>query len=270
MLVAAHFFSPIGKGALLGVLCQVQAFGFPSFSPQQARSSGTAVIVILVISWISMSFWGGPGFDAASEGLSMATACGVLMMLTWQSYNYARSREKNHHERKELELAIAEVERLTTIDTLTGLYNRQHLHEVLDHETMRGGIGSPGFYVALIDLDHFKQVNDTHGHQVGDEVLVGFAALAKTAFRDTDTVGRWGGEEFLIVMPGGSQAPIDRLLVAVAQAALSNQASELRVTFSAGLAHHRVGETWADTLERADRALYAAKKAGRNQCIAEI
>lgn len=200
----------------------------------------------------------------------MATACGVLMMLTWQSYNYARSREKNQTERKELELAIAEVERLTTIDTLTGLYNRQHLHEVLGHETLRGGVGSPGFCVALIDVDHFKQVNDTHGHQVGDEVLVGFAALAKTAFRDTDTVGRWGGEEFLIVMPGGSQAPIDRLLVAVAQAALSNQASELRVTFSAGLAHHRVGETWADTLERADRALYAAKKAGRNQCIAEI
>lgn len=270
MLVAAHFFSPIGKGALLGVLCQVQAFGFPSFSPQQARGSGAVVIVMLVISWIGMSFWGGPGFDTASEGLSMATACGVLMMLTWQSYNYARSREKNHHERKELELAIAEVERLTTIDTLTGLYNRQHLHEVLDHETMRRGIGSPGFCVALIDLDHFKQVNDTHGHQVGDEVLLGFAALAKSAFRDIDAVGRWGGEEFLIVMPGGSQAPIDRLLVAVAQAKLSSQASELHVTFSAGLAHHRVGESWADTLERADRALYAAKKAGRNQCIADI
>lgn len=270
MLVAAHFFSPIGKGALLGVLCQVQAFGFPSFSPRQARYSGTAVLVMLVISWIGMSLWGGPGFDAASEGLSMATACCVLLMLTWQSYNYARSREKNHTERKELESAIAEVERLTTIDTLTGLYNRQHLHDVLGHETMRSASGTPGFCVALIDLDHFKQVNDTHGHQVGDEVLVGFAALANTAFRDTDTVGRWGGEEFLIVMPGGSQAPIDRLLVAVAQAKLSSQASELRVTFSAGLAHHRVGESWADTLERADRALYAAKKAGRNQCIAEI
>lgn len=270
MLVAAHFFSPIGKGALLGVLCQVQAFGFPSFSPRQARYSGTAVLVMLVVSWIGMSLWGGPGFDAASEGLSMATACGVLLMFTWQSYNYARSREKNQTERKELELAIAEVERLTTIDTLTGLYNRQHLHEVLDHETMRSGSGTPGFCVVLIDLDHFKQVNDTHGHQVGDEVLVGFAALAKAAFRDIDTVGRWGGEEFLIVMPGGTQAPIDRLLVAVAQAALSSQASELRVTFSAGLAHHRAGESWADTLERADRALYAAKKAGRNQCIADI
>ncbi|RZI83745.1 MAG: GGDEF domain-containing protein [Rubrivivax sp.] len=270
MLVAAHFFSPIGKGALLGVLCQVQAFGFPSFSPRQARNSGTAVFVMLVISLIGMSWWGGPEFDAASEGLSMATACAVLLMLTWQSYNYARSREKNHQERQELELAIAEVERLTTIDTLTGLYNRQHLHQVLDHETMRSGVGSPGFCVALIDLDHFKQVNDVHGHQAGDEVLAGFAALAKTAFRDTDTVGRWGGEEFLIIMPGGSQMPIDRLLVAVAQATLSNQASELRVTFSAGLAHHRVGESWADTLERADRALYAAKQAGRNQCIADI
>ena len=270
MLVAAHSFSPIGKGALLGVLCQVQAFGFPSFSPRQARYSGTAVFVMLVISWIGMSLWGGPGFDAASEGLSIATACSVLLLLTWQSYNYARSRERNHKERKELELAIAEVERLTTIDVLTGLYNRQHLHEVLDHETMRSGIGSPGFCVALIDLDHFKQVNDIHGHQVGDEVLVGFASLAKTFFRDTDTVGRWGGEEFLIVMPGGSQTPIDRLLVAVTQAKLSNQASALRVTFSAGLAHHRVGETWEDTLERADRALYAAKEAGRNQCIANI
>jgi diguanylate cyclase len=270
MLVAAHFFSPIGKGALLGVLCQVQAFGFPSFSPRQARYSGAAVLMMLVMSWVGMTLWGGPGFDAASDGLSIATACGVLLLLTWQSYNYARYREKNQKERRELELAIEEVERLTTIDPLTGLYNRQHLHEVLGHETMRSGIGSPGFCVALIDLDHFKQVNDVHGHQVGDEVLVGFAALAKRSFRDTDTVGRWGGEEFLIVMPGGSQNPIERLLVAVAQAKLSNQASELRVTFSAGLAHHRVGATWADTLERADRALYAAKEAGRNQCVADI
>ncbi len=267
MLVAAHFFSPIGKGALLGVLCQVQAFGFPSFSPRQARNSGTAVLVMLVISWIGMSLWGGPGFDAASEGLSITTACGVLLLLTWQSYNYARYREKNHKERKELELAIAEVERLTSIDALTGLYNRQRLHEVLDQETMRIGIGSPGFCVALIDLDYFKQVNDIHGHQAGDEVLRGFAALAKMAFREIDTVGRWGGEEFLIIMPGGSQAPIDRLLVSIAQAKLSNQAPELRVTFSAGLAHHHVGEAWADTLERADRALYAAKEAGRNQCV---
>lgn len=269
MLVAAYFFSPIGKGALLGVLCQVQAFGFPSFSPRQARYAGSAVMVMLVMSWIGMTLWGGPGFDAASHGLIVATACGVLLLLTWQSYNYALYRERNQEERRELELAIAEVERLTTIDTLTGLYNRQHLHEVLDHETIRSGIGSPGFCVALIDLDHFKQVNDIHGHHVGDEVLVGFAALAKTSFRETDTVGRWGGEEFLIVMPGGSQRSIDRLLAAVAQATLSTHASALRVTASAGLAHHRAGETWADTLERADRALYAAKETGRNQCIAE-
>lgn len=270
MLVAAYFFSPIGKGALLGVLCQVQAFGFPAFSPRQARYSGSAVLVMLAMSWIGMTLWGGPGFDAASDGLIIATACGVLLLLTWQSYNYALYREKNQKERRELELAIAEVERLTTIDTLTGLYNRQHLHEVLDHETIRSGIGSPGFCVALIDLDHFKQVNDIYGHQVGDEVLVGFAALAKTAFRDTDTVGRWGGEEFLIVMPGGSRHSMDRLLVAVAQAQLSPQASALRVTASAGLAHHRVGEPWADTLERADRALYVAKETGRNQCIADV
>ena len=69
MLVAAHFFSPVGKGALLGVLCQVQAFGFPSFSPQQARSSGAAVVVILVSSWIGMSVWGGPGIRCRIRGL---------------------------------------------------------------------------------------------------------------------------------------------------------------------------------------------------------
>jgi diguanylate cyclase (GGDEF)-like protein len=245
-------------------------FGFPSFSPRQAWGSGSAVIVMLMLSWVGMSLWSGPNFDPASEGLRVMTACGVLVLLTLQSYNYARSREKTFKERKELELSIAEVQRLSSIDTLTGLYNRQHLHEVLDAEALRSSHGSLGFCVALIDLDHFKRINDTYGHQVGDEVLVGFAALAKTFFRDTDTVGRWGGEEFLIIMPGGSHAPVEGLRVALANARLSEHAPALQVSFSAGIARHRIGETWADTLERADRSLYAAKKAGRNQCKIDI
>ena len=123
--------------------------------------------------------------------------------------------------------------------------------------------------MALIDLDHFKRVNDTHGHGAGDRVLQRFAAVATEVLRETDVMARWGGEEFLVLFPAAraDQAlpGLQRLRARMAQEACLPQQPALRVSFSAGLAEHRTDELTGQTLERADRALYAAKSGGRDQ-----
>lgn len=243
-------------------------FSFGSVSVRRARQLGVSVIGMLALAWVGLATWGNlsPG-ELSTEGLRIAMACSVLLLLTLQSQHFSRFRDQARQEREKLTDAIEQVRRLTTTDALTGLSNRQHLHEVLEHESERNTLHHRGLCLALVDLDHFKRVNDTLGHQVGDEVLAGFAQVARQAMRDVDTVGRWGGEEFLIVMPGGSQVGPQRLLEQVAQSPLSTHAPDLRVTFSAGLALHVSGEPWEATLERADQALYAAKREGRNRCL---
>ena len=267
MLVAGYVFSPLAKGAILAVLCQVLVFSFGSVSVQRSRQLGVSVIGMLALAWVALATWGGlsPN-ELSTEGLRIAMACSVLLLLTLQSQHFSRMRELAALERKKLNEAIEQVRHLSTTDALTGLPNRQHLHEVLDHESERNTLHQRGLCLALVDLDHFKRINDTLGHQVGDEVLANFAQLARRNLREVDTVGRWGGEEFLIVMPGGSRVGPQRLLEEMTSMAMSVQAPDLRVTFSAGLAMHVSGETWEATLERADQALYAAKRAGRNRC----
>jgi diguanylate cyclase (GGDEF)-like protein len=125
--------------------------------------------------------------------------------------------------------------------------------------------------VALLDLDHFKQVNDQHGHRVGDEVLVRFAMVAREVLRQTDLIGRWGGEEFMVLLPDTDPAQLgliglDRLRERLARTQVSGAAADLRVRFSAGIACAVTGETTEQLMARADQALYQAKAAGRDRC----
>ncbi|HET8869438.1 MAG TPA: GGDEF domain-containing protein, partial [Aquabacterium sp.] len=126
-------------------------------------------------------------------------------------------------------------------------------------------------WIALIDLDFFKRINDTWGHGVGDEVLKGFANHAVRTLRSADVVGRWGGEEFLFIMlenPGADpNFGVERLRASLADQAISPSVPDLRIGFSAGLARCLPQETVDATIDRADRALYGAKNAGRNRSV---
>jgi diguanylate cyclase (GGDEF)-like protein len=125
--------------------------------------------------------------------------------------------------------------------------------------------------IALIDIDHFKRINDNHGHAQGDEVLRAFAACASAALRDTDTLGRWGGEEFIVMLPATSieaaAGVMARVHAQLASVGLDAVHPGLRVTFSAGIAQRGAGEPLAATIERADQAMYAAKQGGRNRSV---
>jgi diguanylate cyclase (GGDEF)-like protein len=162
-----------------------------------------------------------------------------------------------------------ELERLATTDDLTGLANRRKLDEVLAQEMRRVERFSEKLSVILIDIDHFKSVNDTHGHHVGDLVLVVVATVIAQTVRAVDTAGRWGGEEFMVICPNTELADAmllaERLRTLVAAADLPVIGSK---TCSFGVAQLGDPETTEEMIARADAALYGAKQAGRNRVLA--
>lgn len=145
-------------------------------------------------------------------------------------------------------------------DPLTGLGNRRWAGLMLDRVR-------PGDAIVLIDLDHFKEVNDNLGHAAGDAALVALGSYLRQQLRGTDEVARYGGEEFIAVLHDSGEAAIDTAQRLVQQWASSDPAPV--TTFSAGVAVHEVGRTSAATLGRADAALYRAKRSGRNQALAD-
>ena len=151
-------------------------------------------------------------------------------------------------------------------DKLTNLCNRLYLDQMLLQLSAQSERYKNNFTLILIDIDYFKSVNDQHGHLVGDQVLIEFASLLKSHTRRSDVVGRWGGEEFLIVCPEtkSSEALLlaEKLRLTVSQHKFTTVVSK---TASFGIAQYQMDETIESCLNRADQALYAAKKSGRNQ-----
>ncbi len=165
-----------------------------------------------------------------------------------------------------LNAANAELERRAVTDPLTGLYNRLKIDELLQHELARVQRYGGALSVVLLDIDHFKAVNDNHGHTAGDRVLakIGETLLSRT--RRTDRVGRWGGEEFLIVCPSSSLEEAVRLAEDLCLTIREQDGpAAARVTASFGLAEYAAGESAEELIHRADLALYDAKRAGRNR-----
>jgi len=271
-LVFCYIFVPDIRPYVLALMCIVQVFGFVNLKPNQAIAVGLSVVLMLLPAYVLLLVTQPTQFDSAHEGVTLAVTAFLFALLTVLSRNFALKRDQVRQERRELLATIEQVSRLMKRDTLTGLYNRQYMQSLLECECERHERSGFGLCVAMIDLDHFKSINDTFGHQVGDEALTGFAHAAQESLRKMDVIGRWGGEEFLVLLvdtePGwqGSLA-VERLREHLAAQRLSPGAPELKLTFSAGLALRKTGETTAQLLERADRALYAAKAQGRNRNV---
>jgi diguanylate cyclase (GGDEF)-like protein len=182
-----------------------------------------------------------------------------------------RDREdKLHAINADLSLAHRNLERIAVTDRLTGLYNRTKLDEVFANELARVERYGESVAIILADIDHFKSVNDTYGHQVGDSVLVEFAATLRKLTRETDTAGRWGGEEFLVICPhldlDGARILAERIRAAVAGHSFSVVGQK---TCSFGVASYRPGDTADTMVKRADEALYEAKQHGRDRVVLE-
>jgi diguanylate cyclase (GGDEF)-like protein len=222
----------------------------------------TAIVFAFLAAFVAFHYgeWASDGFSVESlANVALALCCLTLMV---NYYEQSRSEADAAIEQKNLEL-----ERLSVTDKLTGIFNRNKLDDVLSYELSNAARYDRTFSLILGDIDHFKAVNDRFGHITGDAVLKDFGVLLRSSCRCIDTVGRWGGEEFLIICPetkiDGAWGLAERIRRIVADHPFP---ISKRVTISFGVAEYRRGDDAAALLKRADEALYAAKNRGRN-CV---
>jgi diguanylate cyclase (GGDEF)-like protein len=173
--------------------------------------------------------------------------------------------------REKLERAKQELETMSLTDPLTGLANRRHLMETLEKEISRHGRRERAFSVAILDIDHFKAVNDTHGHLCGDRVLAHLGQTFLEQLRTYDFVARYGGEEFCVILANTALSEATRVMERLRRHVASHpflfESKAVRLTLSAGLTSNQGLEeiTLDALLSRADEALYRAKTEGRNR-----
>ena len=165
---------------------------------------------------------------------------------------------------------FGEVQRLAITDGLTGTHNRRHFFELAERELNRARRFGQPVSAIMLDLDHFKQVNDTYGHAIGDQVLRTVAERCSEGIRDIDILGRYGGEEFAVILPAtglpGAHNMAERLRRYIDDVPVPTDKGDLTVTISLGVASNAQDDAdVAALLNRADAAMYAAKQAGRNR-----
>ncbi|MFP5349556.1 MAG: GGDEF domain-containing protein [Gammaproteobacteria bacterium] len=180
---------------------------------------------------------------------------------------------REFEKRVEAERVAQDMTRLAITDPLTRLMNRRGITVSLIDAMAQAERYDHPLSIAMADIDHFKSVNDSHGHDAGDKVLVDVAALLSEALRMPDKVGRYGGEEFLVVLPHTALAQAkkiaERMRAAVEGWTFEHGVNKNHVTISIGLTQYRKGEDLEQLLSRVDQALYQAKSAGRNKVITQ-
>lgn len=204
---------------------------------------------------------------AMSEGLVAITA-EILSIVQASQAELAETR----HTLSLIRAQLAEDRKLLGRDPLTGSDNRRELSVILHREIAQARLDNEPLSVAMIDLDHFKVINDKYGHAAGDAALIHLTHLASTALRGNDAFARYGGEEFVLVLPctavNGAVFAVKRFQRLLARKPLVFEDQTILITFSAGVATLDLREDEASLLRRADSALYEAKRAGRN-CVHE-
>jgi len=169
----------------------------------------------------------------------------------------------------ELQVAKNEAERIARIDILTGIYNRRAFYEMAPKYIAAAKRSNRPLSVVMLDIDHFKSINDTYGHAVGDIVLVSIANMIKHEIRESDIVGRLGGEEFVILLPDSDRDGAFKIVERLRQKVQSMNfpGYDFNVTSSFGIVLNTAHESIDRLLKNADSALYDAKNRGRNQTI---
>jgi diguanylate cyclase (GGDEF)-like protein len=251
LIVSGRWFDPLGPGSLYA-LWFVVLFGWVGswHPPRTSLLLAPAGVVAYVIPFL-------PGAPVASADALATVAVAIPIAVVLAEVLAAHAAAMRQAQRA-LEASAVLLERANLTDDLTGVGNRRRANTLID--TM-----APGDALVLLDLDHFKRVNDTRGHAEGDRVLMELGRYLRDSVRDADCVARFGGEEFLLLLRGGSdevETVVERLLHGWRVAGCG-------VTLSAGAARHVAGRGPTVTLKRADGLLYEAKSRGRDQLVAE-
>jgi diguanylate cyclase len=270
-LAGAYVINPHVRGMLLMIVALVLIFGAFTLTPRNCRRLGWFSVVMLGGAMGTGALFSPTLFPASIEALHLVFSVVVLPTIAALAGQLSRLRDSLYTQKGELREALERIRLLATRDELTGLPNRRHAQDLLDLEASRAQRERAPLCVCLIDLDHFKRINDTLGHAAGDEVLRLVAQHSQAVLRETDVLTRWGGEEFLLLLPDTQPADAERVVERL-RTHLSSQGvwgarPELRVTFSGGITAHVQGESMQDTIARADAKLYEAKTQGRDRVL---
>jgi len=256
------------RGTLLMLVALALVFGAFTLRPQRCRQLGWIAVALVSFAMASGILQDPIRFDPDIEIFNFLFSAVILptIALLAGQLNYTRLAQRR--QKRELQDAVQRLNEVATHDELTGLVNRRHIQEWVAHEVAHGQRSSASPCLALIDLDHFKRINDTLGHARGDDVLRILAREARTVLREVDVLARWGGEEFLLVMPetsiGDTLPALERLRARMALDSVWSECPEGRVTFSAGVTVLGPGQTLEQALQRADQKLYEVKQQGRD------
>ncbi len=224
---------------------------------------GSAIVIVVAGPRIEI-----PTATLAGQALTWGVVVGALARCMWL-VNIVHSLLQHIREKHAaLSAALARIEILASKDELTGLDNRRSLTQMLGEQIALHERTGLSLSVAMLDIDHFKRINDEFGHGVGDQVLRIFSELAADALRTTDRLGRYGGEEFMVVLPATSAQEADGPMQRIRDAITDHDWSGVvpGVTVTIGATEYRRGESIDELVRRADQALYRGKDAGRN-CV---
>ena len=270
LCVAAYVMLDEHRVNVLVLMAQVIVVAMLRLRPKQVLGLGVVATLMLcgAFAWVD---WRDTSVGMLTKGVTHLMVGGAsLLLLSLVGKWVSDIRTEIREQAKELRKTVLTVRQMATLDQLTGLLNRRVMLEGLEAERQLAERHGTQWCVALIDLDHFKQVNDRHGHPTGDAVLKGFADLARQHLRAVDQVGRWGGEEFLVLFPqtrlNEAHASLERLRKALNAWRLPDHPT-LQMSFSAGLVQAEPEDTIDQVVERADKTMYQAKASGRNRSV---
>ena len=267
----AYVLAGYGKGVVPGLLALTLLFAALDLRAKQIVAVSLYAFGVFAIAIVfTLNAPSTPqSFEVAYASVVVLVLIGC-MSLSLRLHNL---RGRLRQQRQALAEALKENRELAARDVLTGLINRRHMLELLSLEQRRCARGTHSMLLAQLDIDHFKAINDTYGHGVGDMALKAFAEVVSANIRNSDVLARWGGEEFVLLLSDtdmeGALLTLNRVRSAVENTIIPGAPLTLKVTVSIGVARHLAGERLETTLDRADKALYCAKRQGRNRVIQE-
>lgn len=267
------------RGLFVSVYTMIMMFGlFRLQLDQMLNVAGFAILGYCTIVLGDYVFFP-ERFEPTRELLRGGVLIGMLLWAALFAGHVSELRNRLRRRNRDLSVALDEIGKLASHDDLTKLHNRRFIMDALKREKLRADRTSSTFSICLLDLDHFKTINDRYGHLAGDRVLMAFSERIKGALRGMDLVdqadsehffGRYGGEEFIVVLPDAPLSGAMRCAERVRQVTEEASFDEVfRVTLSAGVAQYQSSETIEEILRRADLALYEAKHLGRNRVAAD-
>lgn len=260
------------RGATLMVMLVIMVFCTFSLRPRATKGLCVAVIAGLAVTIMAMVTKDPVRYPVEVELVHFLLASSALVAVTLLTGEMSKLRASLKQQKQDLMAAVGTIRTLATMDELTELANRRYMNEVLSAEERRQPAPDRPMCIALIDIDFFKSVNDRFGHDGGDAVLRSFAASARAELRTGDVLARWGGEEFLLMLPGTeieeAQQVLRRMAASMRAIAIPGLDLGRGVTFSGGVVRRIGSEPFSDTISRADKAMYAAKSSGRDKIVA--